>query len=481
MKKIKIVIYTLIFILMFNQICSMLKFKYFDGILSLEGMYEQENIDVLVLGSSHAFQDINTSVLYDEFGIAAYIAGGSIQPYWNTYYYLCEALDEHTPQLVLLEAYGSAFMEQYSDNSRIIKNNLAIEDICRRFESLSVSSSVDSFEDYVLNYRLWHSRYEELSEEDFGEYYDVPKYQYYKGFSVNLKTKEFEQPLVDDVIDTAPMTAKSEEYYRKIIELCQEKNIPIMVIVSPYILTEEQQKIYNYTGCVSEEYGIPFINFNSSYYYDEIGLDFQTDFADFSHLNYIGNVKFTRVLAAEIQSRFELEDRRENEEYSSYVSHSKDINRRIYNHELTSITSVTEFLNLISNEPDYYISFSFITDTKNEGMQSVLKLCPYLVDVIDTVQDNNVVTVEDGSVQVETDLVYKNTISMDSYVIQNSSTFVNTDDNIGMIHSLIVDGKEYIDDEHGCYVLVYDKFEETLVCVRQITYDKNGNLVLIEK
>ena len=40
--------------------------------------------------------------------------------------------------------------------------------------------------------------------------------------------------------------------------------------------------------------------------YDKIGLDFDKDFMDNSHLNYSGAGKFTTYLGKELKSRFEL-------------------------------------------------------------------------------------------------------------------------------------------------------------------------------
>ena len=56
------------------------------------------------------------------------------------------------------------------------------------YESLKVSSPADAFENYWLNYRLWHSRYSELNESDFSSYYHTPLYQYYMGFGINFAT-----------------------------------------------------------------------------------------------------------------------------------------------------------------------------------------------------------------------------------------------------------------------------------------------------
>ena len=81
-----------------------------------------EPVDVLFLGSSHVFETYNTSVLWDEYGIASYVLGGSVQPMWNTYFYMKEALKTQTPELIVLDAYCCEYREEYNDYSRQIKN-----------------------------------------------------------------------------------------------------------------------------------------------------------------------------------------------------------------------------------------------------------------------------------------------------------------------------------------------------------------------
>lgn len=87
------------------------------------------------------------------------------------------------------------------------------------------------------------------------------------------------------------MTAKSEKYLRKIIEYTRKKGTDLIFIVAPYIITEEDKQTYDQIAEIADQEGITFIDYNECY--EEIGLDFATDFNDDSHLNYRGSCKFT--------------------------------------------------------------------------------------------------------------------------------------------------------------------------------------------
>lgn len=481
-KNIKIMLAVIIFMTLMIGIAAPLKFKYGDGILGIQTLYKQKEgtIDVLALGSSHAFEDINTGMLWEDYGISAYVLAGSVQPYWNSYYYLQEALKTQRPKLVILEGYGSVFSSEYSDHSRIIKNNLGIKDLDLKKESLEVSAPEETRDNYLFDYRLWHSRYEELNESDFAQYYQKPIYQYYKGFGVNFVEEAFEKPQINITKDNMrPMTEKAEKYFRKIVELCQKEKIPIMVVVSPYVLTETEQMVYYYTEKIANEYGIPLINFNNEEYYQKMSLNFETDFSDPSHLNYRGNEKFTKILAEEIKSRFELEDHRGDVTYESWEQHVKDVNHRVFNYELTQITTPNEFINSIPIDQDYVVFIISATGSVNKRLQDMMSMYSPLKSV-DKLQDHALYIIERGELQTSiNDLVWEYEKELDNNYLNTSLKFVQDDSQNSFVQSIKWNGVEKIDSQEGYYILVYDIFEKEQVCLRQLRVNANEEIELI--
>lgn len=108
---------------------KILSFKFADGNQIFSDFYhlEKDTVDVLVIGSSHAYVNYNNGTLWDEYGIASYDLGSSVQPMWNSYYYLKEALKTQDPELIVLEGYGLSFDIEYSDDSKIIKNTYGMK------------------------------------------------------------------------------------------------------------------------------------------------------------------------------------------------------------------------------------------------------------------------------------------------------------------------------------------------------------------
>ncbi len=310
------------------------KFKYGDGIYDLTKFYQLENntVDVLFLGSSHAFEDINTGMLWDEHGMASFILSGSMQPMWNTYFYLKEALKTQKPELVVIEAYMAGFPEEYADDSRIIKNNFGLRFSKNKLDSLRASVPPGRFAEFFLEYIQYHNRYTELSMADILPDQGYELYRDWKGYGCNMDTKPQENPDVSGVTEAGFLRDKSEQYFRKTIELARENGIPVVILVSPYAsVTDVEQMIFNRVEQIAAEYGIPFINYNRNY--RELGIDYAEDAGDEFHLNYKGSAKLTRAFGAFLAENFEIPDRRGDMRYASWERHAAYLRRIIAEQE----------------------------------------------------------------------------------------------------------------------------------------------------
>lgn len=291
------------------RVISILEGKWEDGSYVMRMFYEQpeDSVDVLILGSSHAGVDINPAVLWDEYGMASYVLWGSVQPFWNTYYYLLESLQYQEPELIVLEVYRAAETLEYMDPSRIAKNTFGMKASGNKVAAIQASTSPEMYVDYLLQFPIWHTRYNEITQEDFTVYEDAAENGCtYKGLydKIGLKTTEFTSlPDVSGIDGVGAMTEKSYEYLMKIIEVAEEERIPLFFIVSPYVgITENDKKIYNQVEQIARQNDILFVDFNERM--TEIGLEAKTDFAETSHLNQLGQEKYTAYLGKMIKAQY---------------------------------------------------------------------------------------------------------------------------------------------------------------------------------
>ena len=100
-----------------------------------------------------------------------------------------------------------------------------------------------------------------------------------------------------------------------------------LFIVSPNTMTEEKQAQYNYIADIVEEGGYRFLNLND--YYEEIGVDFSTDFYDYGgHANAIGAEKCSRFLGEYLKENYDFEDKRGQAAYASWDEAYEEWSRR---------------------------------------------------------------------------------------------------------------------------------------------------------
>lgn len=295
-----------VFLLLFFRVNSILSFKYEDGIVQMEMFYEQQpaSVDVLCLGSSHVFANIDPAILEEDYGIAAYDLAGSMQPMWNTYYSFREALKYQKPSLVILDVFRLTEGFTYSKESKVVKNTYGMKLSMNKIQS--IMESVEKEEDvlrHVLGIATYHDRYYELGEKDFS--FSGEKDSSYRGYYPLLEVQAQKEPQVSHIEDTLPIEEKTRKYFYKILELAGEQDIPVLLINAPYCVTEDDKRVFNELEQLLQE-GVPgkvaYLDFNK--HYKEMGLDFAVDFADSEHLNKDGAKKMNQYLGRYLEEHY---------------------------------------------------------------------------------------------------------------------------------------------------------------------------------
>lgn len=331
------------------------RLKQEDGIVPMELFYEQEpeTIDVMFYGSSHTYSDINPAVLWDQEGISSYDLAGSLQPLWNTYYYMKESLKYQRPKVMVVELVRAIESRDYIEEARTVTNTFGMKFSKDKIEAIQVSTP-DNLIPYLLGYPVYHSRYTELSRADFAAYLGDPHGKASKGYYPLYVTKSYDSMAdMSEVTESSDLAPKSEEYLRKIIALAKEEDIPLVFMISPYQgIVESEQMIFNRCSEIAAEEGIPFLDFNQMY--DELDLDPQTDMAEASHLNYRGTAKLSSYLASWLSEHYSLPDHRGDEQYASWEENAEDWKQKDANQELLEEESLPRTLEkMLENNGSY--------------------------------------------------------------------------------------------------------------------------------
>ncbi len=321
--------FVLLFIVTLIFLNRLLSIKTEHGIKQAQALYYQprESVDVVMMGSSHIHCDINTGLLWEKYGISAYDYSAAEQPLWITYYYLKEFCKYQSPKVVVLDLYSPARFKEDYQYDWIADNLYGMRFSINKLQMLWDSVEKNRISDYFPAFFHYHSRYKDLKEEDFkavlaweGELAS------FKGYTPYLNVEPQIEPELKEE-HSGGLTVKSEVYLIKIIEYAKKNDIELFLIVTPYITTDEDETVYNRIKEIAQQYGLQFNSTN--YDYDEIGLDFEKDFNDYSHLNYWGSCKFTDYLGKQLLERYEIPDRRGEEGFESWDENAEEIKRYV--------------------------------------------------------------------------------------------------------------------------------------------------------
>lgn len=311
-----------------------------DYLSSTQQLYATEDnlMDVIFVGSSHVYCGINPSYLWDEYGISAFDMAVGGQDRASSYHSLKEVLKTQSPQVVCVDLYGLLF-ESHDVLGNVYRNMLSMETSANSIEL--VKSYVDDEEqmDYILRWPIVHTRYRELTEYDFIQY--EPSV-YGRGYNPNYEMglSYYPQGAVE-CTESIVLSDSHKEWLDSLIQLSEEEGFKLIMFLAPMYLDASQQKILNGAYEYLSEYGIDTLDFNilSS----EIGLDYNTDFCDATHLNRFGSDKLTAYFGEYLVSHNQLTDHRGDEAYYLWDECSKWVEHLDFAQELKQVTDWKEF------------------------------------------------------------------------------------------------------------------------------------------
>lgn len=398
---IKVVSFLLICILTFSVLDGIMEFKYTDGTKPINTFYEQEKdtVDVLILGSSHAFTNFLPKVLWDEYGYSSYIFSASVQPVWNTYFYLEEALKTQTPKAIVFEGYRLVEKSDYVSHQTAIKSTYGMKFSFTKLKALTESFSLSDFLEYTFQFGNYHSRYNELGKHDFKEYYNDPYYKYYKGEVYQLRTYDSAKRVNVSEYDQTEkkLSEKTEKYYIKMIELAKKHNIPFVTIIAPYNIPQSEYGYFKYAEKIAKEHDVPFININEDY--DSINLDFKKDFSDATHLNNSGAKKLSIYLGDYLKQNYDIPDHRGDEKYESWQIYS-EVFTRYYHNQLKNESDWVKYIKKAESDGNYsYIMMINGYDTFGADAKKALSDFLSTLNIDNSAINDSVYVIRNGQMQ----------------------------------------------------------------------------------
>lgn len=299
--------------------------KRYDGVKPMQSFYAQApgTVDVLLLGNSHMGVHVDTATLWQEYGISAFALWGGVQPMWNSYHFLVEALKSQTPKVVVLETGGLSYGWEYTDEATQVKNLAGMKLSRNKWEAVQASAPRDRWAALMLGLPLYHQRYGEVTAEDFAYFPWSKGLINYKGSFALYGHGNFDLGDAAAITEVAEISGKSLDYFGRIVNLCREKEIPLILVKTPTVDLEKYQPYCNAVEQIAAREGLAFYNFNQMG--EETGITGEDFYFD-THLNLSGARKLSRSLADILRSTVELTDHRGDVAYASWDVNAEEIN-----------------------------------------------------------------------------------------------------------------------------------------------------------
>lgn len=319
---------------------------------------QEEDFDVLFMGASHMLNAVFPMELWNDYGIVSYNFGGHSNQIPTTYWVMENALEYTTPKVVVIDCLAVEENKKCSDKFSFLHLSLdtfptsitkvkAIWDLLDDpvlDEAIANGTARESDEartkiGLLWDYSVYHSRWNELGEDDFH-----PKATYEKGAESRIAVTRGKLNKIspDEKMETG---STGETYLRKMIEDCQSRGIEVLLTYLPFPASEVQQKTANYIYDIAEEYGVNYINF-----LDTDIINYRTDLYDKnSHLNPSGARKVTEYLGDYLTANYDISDRRQNPDYS-YWTEDYDEYINLKNKNIADRDKITEYFMLLSGD-----------------------------------------------------------------------------------------------------------------------------------
>jgi len=280
-----------------------------EGAMIAEYYDSEPEHSVVFFGDCEIYNAVNPAVIWDEYGIPTFVRGSAQQLIWHTYYLMEETLTYEKPDIMVFNAVEMLIGEvQKETYTRMTLDGMKLSSI--KIDAVKDSlTEGETLASYIFPILRYHSRWSELTEEDFKYWFTRDKVTY-AGYlmttGVEPKTKFRNDHLIAHAIPD-----NCWDWLDKIRTLCDENGVTLIILKSP-----TDSRVYpwykEWDDAVSEyaeKYGVRYINAIAEA--DAIGTDWQTDSCDGGdHLNYIGAKRLSSYLGKIFSSEYKLADRR---------------------------------------------------------------------------------------------------------------------------------------------------------------------------
>lgn len=323
MQKIKIVLSVVCFLVLFAACGKLLRYILVDDVASYTRIMEhelytqEENIDILLSGSSHCYRTLDPRITDEIFEANTFNIGSSAQGLDGSLALIKEAVKDNDVRQVYLEVYYDiAMQEPYKEREDLTQVYIVADymkpSINRVKYLLEASSKEHYVNSFILARRNWERLFDISYIKELVQKKNWDTYKDYAYISTDVETYEGKGYVAVDTqgdtwskqaFEPIDVTGVSEDYrnsLQEIIDFCSKHDIEL-TLFSSTMPDFRLANVGNYDDYI--EFVNSMIEGTDVKYYDfnlcraeYLPVD-ETCFADYDHLNDKGSELFSRVFA----------------------------------------------------------------------------------------------------------------------------------------------------------------------------------------
>lgn len=297
----------------------------------VRGFYEEpkNSIDTVFLGDSSIYRAFMPTEAFKQNKQSSYIFASPRQRTWTSYYILEEILRYQSPKVIFFEVnelrYAddptTPFVHKVFDYMKLGKPKIdAIND--KAFE-------LDNSEKAEFYFPLlkYHNRYDNLSSDDFKQAFATVNC-YAKGYAMDAETREFnyDPNYMKKTTDNKKLDSKVEEYMNKIVNLCDEKGIKLVLLKVPNV-NEWNDANARMVQQYADNNNLDYLDLNYDSEMEEIAV--KDDYGDRGiHLNVYGAQKVTTYLSDYMKNELNVPEISDKDLLDHYAKATKTFDKK---------------------------------------------------------------------------------------------------------------------------------------------------------
>lgn len=325
-----------------------------DPILGQNILYDQEeenSIDIAFIGSSSTYRFYDVMAVWNTYEITSMCYFVASMTY-DFIVPMIEVAQEHQdPEVyvidlrhIITDEYKRQYFGYYESDTQKAAFINALNLITDLDDKWNVIQSYDYTEDaayiYGINLLYNHENFIEglvdLAENNF-QIEAMPYKGNYICYVVTDLTDTYEDFEGVEEYEDYTLTDNTRERLIELFEYCEENDINAYFTITPYVHSKcfVDQDIRREIGELVTEYGYPFTDYRAEF--EEIGLDYTTDFYDKTHANALGAEKYTLYAMQDILEAYDVDATYEqsvidswNEAYEEWEVYDKEETQGLY-------------------------------------------------------------------------------------------------------------------------------------------------------